>query len=194
MLRVRDLRVIKAGKTICSVPELDVEAGEHVAVIGPNASGKTTFLRVISGLENDFTGECQIDVPKGQRIYVHQSPHLFRGSILFNTKYGLAARRVPAQKQTSTARQWLTTFGVGHLDRCRSEHLSGGERRRVALARAFAVQPDLLILDEPLADLDSAGISLVCRVIDTTSRSTILISSPVPLPKELPIRSYFLEK
>ena len=76
MLRARELSVVKSGKTICHVAELDVARGEHVAVIGANGSGKTTLLRVASGLERDFAGECQVEVPMLGRVYAHQTPFL----------------------------------------------------------------------------------------------------------------------
>jgi energy-coupling factor transporter ATP-binding protein EcfA2 len=190
MLRIRKLQVDKADKTICDVPELDVRRGERVAVTGANGSGKTTLLRVLSGLETEFTGQCTVDVPVRQRVYVHQSPYLFRGSVLFNATYGLAARSVPRSQRDSLARRWLGTLGIEHLVHRRCAHLSGGERRRLALARAFAIGAELLLLDEPLADLDQEGIDTVCRAISKASRSTILISSPVPLPDELTVQTY----
>jgi ABC-type nitrate/sulfonate/bicarbonate transport system ATPase subunit len=188
MLRIRDLRLGKAGKTICHVPELEVRRGERIAVVGPNGSGKTTLLRVVGGLERQFTGECRVDVPSRERVYVHQSPHLFRGSVLSNAKYGLAARHLPRRKQVSTAREWLRTLGVEHLVHRQCASLSGGERRRVALARAFATEPEILLLDEPLADLDQEGIDIVCRAISASSIWTVLIASPVPLPDALPVQ------
>ncbi len=190
MLRIQNLQVEKADKTICHVPELDVARGERLAVIGPNGSGKTTLLRVASGLEREFTGLCHIGAPTRSRVFVHQAPYLFRGSVLFNTTYGLAARGIARRQQISIAREWLAALGVEHLVGRQCSTLSGGERRRVALARAFALEADLLLLDEPFADLDEDGIAVVCRAIATVSRSTILIASPVALPVELNVRSY----
>ena len=194
MLQIRNLRVEKAGKTICRVPKLDVTRGEQVGVIGPNGSGKTTLLRVVSGLESKCRGECRADVPPLDRVYVHQAPYLFRGTVLFNTLYGLAARQVPRRERLSLAQQWLNTLGIRHLAQRRSTSLSGGERRRVALARAFAIQPAILLLDEPFADLDQEGIELVCGALATAANSTVLIASPIPLPESLKVRSLCLEQ
>ena len=194
MLHIEDLRIRKAGQTICRVGELSVCRAERVAVIGPNGSGKTTLLRLLGGLEGDFSGECKLDVPPRERVYVHQSPYLFRGSVLLNVTYGLGARKLHRKKQLLVAREWLGRFGVAHLERRQCRNLSGGERRRVALARAFAIQPAILLLDEPFADLDEEGIGMVCRAISTLSNSTILMASPVPLPDALTVRTFRLER
>lgn len=192
MLRVRDLKVEKAGQTICSVARLDIGRGQQLALIGPNGSGKTTLLRVAAGLENEYSGECHVAARFRDRVYVHQSPYLFRGSVLFNTRYALAARNMPKAEQVEVARRWLDMLGIGHLQHRSCRHLSGGERRRVALARALAAQPDFLLLDEPLADLDEEGISIVCRVLSTQSQTTVLIASPVALPEAMQIPSVSL--
>jgi tungstate transport system ATP-binding protein len=193
MIRIRDLRVDKSGETICHVRAMNVGRGERVAVIGPNGSGKSTLLRVIAGLENQFAGQCQVDVRRRDRVFVHQSPYLLHGSVMFNVRYGLAARSMPRRKQHAIALRWLQTLGVDHLAHRRCTRLSGGEQRRVALARAFVLQPEVLLLDEPLADLDQAGIEVVCQAVRSLAKSTVLIASPVPLPEDLAERSHLVD-
>ncbi|HID77063.1 MAG TPA: ATP-binding cassette domain-containing protein, partial [Planctomycetaceae bacterium] len=83
------------------------------------------------------------------------------------------------------ARRWLDRLGVAHLAGRHVAQLSGGELRRVALARALAIQPQLLLLDEPLADLDGDGVEAVCRVLAELPDVTMLIASPTPLPDNL---------
>ena len=189
MLHIQELRVLKKGDTICHVPELDIRRGERLVVQGPNGSGKSTLLRVLGGLEKDFSGivESTTSSPR-ERVYVHQFPCLFRGSVSYNVGYGLAARRRPHAQRTDIVNRWLAGLGIEHLARRRTGRLSGGEKRRVALARAFAIEPEVLLLDEPFADLDQNGIQLVCAAIASLEDSTIVISSPNDLPEQVVAR------
>jgi molybdate transport system permease protein len=142
---------------------LDAEPGTTIAVVGPNGAGKTTLLRALLGLtpraharlalgEEDVTG-----VPPHRRhvAWVPQDgalfPHL---TSLSNTAYGLRAQGVPRAEARREAQLWLDRLGVGHLSHRRPAQLSGGQAGRVALARALAARPRLLVLDEPLAALD----------------------------------------
>lgn len=182
---IRELEVRKQGGVICRVPRLEVSAGQRVAIVGENGSGKTTLLRVAAGLESEYQGQCHIAAPVIQRVHVHQAPLLFRGSVLFNVTYGLAASGVPRTDRNETGLRWLRTLGVEALAERSVKSLSGGECRRVALARALALEPELLLLDEPLADLDEQGIEVVCQAVRSLTASTVLITSPVPLPEGL---------
>jgi len=185
VIEVEDLQVRKDDSTICHVPELKVEPAERVVIVGDNGTGKTTLLRVLAGLEKEFSGRCAVNVSTRERVFVHQSPLLFRGNVLFNASYGLAAQGIPKSAREATAREWLARLGIDHLADRRAGKLSGGEQRRVALARALALQPVVVLLDEPFAELDEAGIDIVGRAIASLRESTVLISSPVPLPGEL---------
>jgi len=193
MIAINDLCVIKNGRTICSVPELAIAPGERVAIRGPNGSGKSTLLRVLCGLEADYQGSYAVNASLRDRVYVHQSPYLFRGTVLFNASYGLRARGVNRTECERLTRHWLERLGLYSLAGSRVTHLSGGERRRVALARAMILQPRLLLLDEPLAELDEEGAAAASAAIDELHGSTILISSPTILPPGLNSREYQLE-
>lgn len=185
MIAIRDLRVVKASKTICSVPQLAVAPGERVAIVGANGSGKTTLLRVLAGLEPRFDGACAVRAPPRERVYVHQAPYMFRGTALFNAAYGLRASGMGARESQRHAQNWLDRLGVGELAQMRAARLSGGERRRVALARAMALRPQLLLLDEPLADMDESGAQAVADALTELHGSTILIASPTAVPENL---------
>ncbi|MEE3370093.1 MAG: ATP-binding cassette domain-containing protein [Planctomycetota bacterium] len=185
MLEIRNLHVQRRGKTICQVPGMTVDCGERVALVGANGSGKTTLLRVLSGLEHAFQGEVAVSVTVRERVYLHQLPYLFRGTVLANVMLGAAARKLLRQQRMAEAREWLDRLGVAHLADRQSAGLSGGERRRVALARTFITGARLLLLDEPFADLDQAGIDGVCRAMDALPEATFVVSSPGDVPRQL---------
>lgn len=188
MIEIANLRVQRSGQTICAVEQLSVAAGERVAVLGANGSGKTTLLRVIAGLIDGYTGTCRVDVDSQRMTYVHQQPYLFRGTVLSNVRY----RERGEAGQGRSGQDWLERLQVAHLANQPTADLSGGERRRVALARALATQPRLLLLDEPLADLDDAAQVIVSEVLTELRETTILIASPTKLPTQLTTRSLAL--
>ena len=148
----------------------DVDDGEVVAVVGPNGAGKTTVLRAIAGLEPIVRGCVEVGgrvvdepatrtwVPPAQRGvgYVPQDhvlfPHL---SAVDNVAFGIRAAGASRREAAATASGWLVRLGLGERLHARPRSVSGGEAQRVALARALAIEPGVLLLDEPLAALDA---------------------------------------
>lgn len=193
VIQIQNLQVHKGGRCVCSVPVLQLNAGDHLAVIGANGSGKTTLLRTMMGLETERTGESTNHIAVKDRIYVHQEPYLFRGTVRFNLEYGLKARHMPRDAREQLIRSWSKRFGIGDLEDRQAGTLSGGERRRVALTRVFALEPELLLLDEPFSDLDENGTALVRQAIEETP-ATIVIASPVPLDALPSVRCFHLER
>jgi len=189
LVKIVGLRVSKAGRCVSAMDDLVINAGERVLLNGSNGSGKTTALRVLAGLETEYDGTCHVGVDLRQRSYVHQMPYLFRCSVLANACYGLQARRIPRSRRNDIARGWLERLGVGHVAAQPAHTLSGGERRRVALARALAVEPRLLLLDEPFADLDEQGIDRICECLDALGdATTVVLSSPTRMDDTLAAR------
>lgn len=188
MIEISNLRVEREGKTICAVEQLSIAAGDRIAILGANGSGKTTLLRVLAGLEAEFSGTCRVDVARQRMTYVHQQPFLFRGTVLANARYG----QREGVGQEASALDWLDRMEVGQLADRSTVDLSGGERRRVALARALATNPKLLLLDEPLADLDDEAAVIVCGVLKQLTDTTIVIASPIALPEGLADSSFTL--
>ncbi|GAA1134816.1 ABC transporter ATP-binding protein [Kribbella jejuensis] len=150
--------------------ELTVEPGEVVALLGPNGAGKTTALRAVSGLLALDGGRIAL----GSTVW-DEPPHTFRTperrpigvvfqdyllfnhlSALENVAFGLRARGMEKQTARAEAARWLEVVGLAEYARTRPRALSGGQAQRVALARALATEPELLLLDEPLAALDAS--------------------------------------
>jgi tungstate transport system ATP-binding protein len=146
--------------------DLSLTAGTSYVLTGDNGCGKTTLMRIIAGLESADGGAMRIegqpidlhDYPEPLRrrlVYVHQQPYLFDSSIAHNIAYGLKARRVASADRARIVRDAIAWAGVGHLADVPPHKLSGGEKQRVALARAKVLDPHLLLLDEPTANLDT---------------------------------------
>jgi tungstate transport system ATP-binding protein len=162
-LAARDLRVARAGRVLVDVPEFALQRGEVTALIGPNGAGKTTLLLQLALLQRPDTGEISFDgAPvRGRELalrrrmaVVFQEPHLLDRGVAANVETGLRLRGVPRAERKARVARWLARFGIAGLARRSSRTLSGGEAQRVSLARAFALEPEVLLLDEPFSALD----------------------------------------
>jgi len=144
----------RGSREILRGVDLHADAGELVALMGLSGSGKTTMLRVIAGLEPRDGGE----VTAAKVGMVFQFHYLFEHLCAIDnvTLAPIEVLRVPRTEATRRAQQLLDQLGVGHRSHALPRELSGGEAQRVAIARALAVDPPLLLLDEPTASLDPA--------------------------------------
>jgi ABC-type sulfate/molybdate transport systems ATPase subunit len=131
---------------------LELRRGEIVALLGPNGAGKSSLLAALTGALAPAAGTVE---RRGRVAIALQSPDLARRSVLTNVVLALAWWGVPKPERRERAVHALEALGAGHLAARRAAELSGGERRRVHLARAVAVAPDVLLLDEPFAGLDA---------------------------------------
>jgi iron(III) transport system ATP-binding protein len=144
--------------------DLDIAQGEFVCFLGPSGCGKTTLLRIIAGLEVQTAGRIELAgrdisaLPPAKRDYgiVFQSYALFPNlSVADNVAYGLTNRKVPKAKAMARVRELLQLVGLPGSEAKYPAQLSGGQQQRIALARALATSPGLLLLDEPLSALDA---------------------------------------
>ncbi|MFT5288585.1 MAG: ABC-type nitrate/sulfonate/bicarbonate transport system ATPase subunit [Planctomycetota bacterium] len=178
IIRIKDLRVERPTGILCDLPTLEVQRGEHVCIEGSNGSGKSTLLRVLAGVELDYKGTVEVAASGTEITYMHQHPYLFHGTVLSNVAYGLRARGLNRREAAEKAQPWIERCGLTEFAARQAGGLSGGERRRVALARAFALDPVLLLLDEPLSDLDAAGAKILEQALAHVRGMTILMTSP----------------
>ncbi len=126
-----------------------------VAVVGPSGCGKTTLLRTIAGLERVSVGSLQV-AAGAKRAMVFQSGLLFPWmSVADNISYGLMTRGTPAEQCRVIAREWADRMGLQRFIDAYPHQLSGGMQQRVGIARALAIQPDIVLFDEPFAALDA---------------------------------------
>jgi len=179
MISVRDLEVRFGPVTALRLEALELAEGGSLGVAGPNGSGKSTLLRVLAGLLPPTRGSVEGVPPPGRTVLLHQRPYLFRGSALENVTLALRAQGVRRAERLRRAREALASLGAqGYADRVAAD-LSGGQRRRVAVARALAARPALWLLDEPFAALDEEGRRVVTEVV-RSSGATWIVAAPEP--------------
>ncbi len=182
VLSARDLRVRRESRRShfeLRVDELELFEGEALAVLGPNGAGKTTLLRALAGLDAPASGEIRSNA-RGPVTMVFQRPIAFDGSVEHNVRTALLGRALTRETTRQRVHDALARFGIPHLAARRASNLSGGELRRVALARAFALEPAVILLDEPFDDLDSGAreaLSLdLRRAIDETRVAVAVVT------------------
>jgi tungstate transport system ATP-binding protein len=165
LLEARDLRVERGGVAVLDVPAFRLEEGEFVSLIGPNGCGKSTLLLSLMCLLPRAAGQVLwrgAEVATGRdaiglrrrMAMVLQEPLLFQATVYDNVASGLRIRGAPRRDERRRVMAWLERFGLTALEGRSARHLSVGESRRVSIARAMAVEPEVVFLDEPFANLD----------------------------------------
>jgi ABC-type sulfate/molybdate transport systems ATPase subunit len=176
LLRTAGLTVARGARTVLHDIDLQLQGGELVALLGPNGAGKSTLLDALSGALAPTAGSIERN---GSVAIALQSAEMARRSVLANLTAALGWWGVPRPQRAQRAREALEAIGAGHLARRPATALSGGERRRVHLARVLAVRPDVLLLDEPFAGLDpevrAALLDDAERALRSPDRATLVV-------------------
>ena len=156
MLRVRGLTVAFGRQPILEGIDLDVMPGQFTSLIGPSGSGKTSVLRAITALLRPERGTVTLDVPLNDVGFLFQDDALLPWrTVRQNVALGLRIRGVAADLATEKTERWLSLLGLEGLGDRYPRQLSGGQRKRVAIAQVLVLQPKLLLMDEPFASLDA---------------------------------------
>lgn len=204
--RLKNLTKVYGERLVLNIDSLEVHRGEILALVGPSGSGKSTLLRLLNFLEPPSEGviefEGQIysasqspDLERRRRVVmVFQRPMLLHRSVWDNTAYGLRLRGERNAK--ARVQEALTQVGLEKLTRQRAHTLSGGEAQRVALARALAIHPQVLLLDEPTANLDPYNVGLIESIIQRLNReqrmTQVLVTHNIFQARRLAQRVAFL--
>jgi tungstate transport system ATP-binding protein len=178
LLSLHGLRKRHGERTLFEIDTLSIEAATAYVLTGVNGAGKSTLLRTLAGLERceactvEFEGRSMPLHPYPNElrraiVFVHQHPIMFSTSVAHNIAYGLLARGTSRREAAPLVEEAMAWAGVAHLRDTDPTRLSGGEKQRVALARARVLQPRLLLLDEPTANLDGPAREQVMALIPT---------------------------
>jgi len=169
-LQMRDACFRAGGRTIIDRISVEIASGPSSIILGANGAGKSVLMRLMHGLLAPTSGEIgwretDPDKRRRQQAMVFQRPVLLRRSALANVTYALKVARVPRREREHLAVDALESVGLLHLAHRPARVLSGGEQQRLALARAWALHPEVLFLDEPTASLDPSATREIERVI-----------------------------
>jgi len=190
-ISVRGLVQTYQGRTVLSVPELDLEPGAMLTLLGPNGSGKSTLLRLLGLLETPVAGRIAYHgrvlshakerlEQRRQMVMVFQDPLLFRGTVYDNVAYGLRLRKTPPHLERQRVHETLELLGLGSLATRGITSLSGGEEQKTALARALVLRPSIMFLDEPTAYLDAPTRHSFCAellaLLDALGIATVFVT------------------
>jgi len=178
-LRLAGVSFAAGGRTIIPPLDLTLEAGASTVILGANGAGKSVLMRLMHGLLAPSTGRVawNADGPRRRQAMVFQRPVMLRRSALANVVYALDAAGVPVGQQARLAREALQEVGLSHLAGRAARVLSGGEQQRLALARAWALHPEVLFLDEPTANLDPGAtreIEAIIKAFDVAGTKIVM--------------------
>jgi tungstate transport system ATP-binding protein len=168
-VELEDVSVLAGPVALLDGITMRIAAGAPTVLIGPNGAGKTTLLRIVIGLMPPSRGRVtwagREHAPPDRRAIVFQRPAMLRRSAAANIRYALAAAAAPRATRSERIADLLALVGLSGLERRPARRLSGGEQQRLALARALAREPDLLLLDEPTASLDPAATKAIEDIV-----------------------------
>lgn len=166
---------------------LSIPEGQFFSIVGPSGCGKTTLLRILAGLERESAGEVTMHDPAEDRP---SNAMIFQGESIFpwmtvwdNAAYGLTMRQVPKADIAETVGHYLDKTGLTKFAQSYPHQLSGGMKQRVSIARAFANDPDVMLMDEPFSALDEQNKTLLqgelLRIWDETKKTVVFITHSV---------------
>lgn len=205
--RLQNLTQIYNERTVLQVEQLEICANEILAIVGPSGAGKSTLLRLLNFLEHPAGGQLIFknfslngsppDLELRRQITtVFQNPVLLNRSVAANVAYGLKLRGADRKVRDRAVAEALRRVGLEELAQASARTLSGGEAQRVALARALVIKPDVLLLDEPTANLDPYNIKLIEQIVSEVNReqgtTVVLVTHNIFQAKRLAHRTALL--
>ena len=196
LLKLRGVAVMAGDKALISDIDLEVRAGESIVVLGANGAGKTTLLKLCNGILAPSLGAVSAP-PAVEQALIFQRPALLARSVLDNVRFVLAVRGIAEPARTGEARAALVACNLDGIASRQARLLSGGEQQRLALARAWACKPKLLLADEPTANLAPAAardLEQLVQALRAEATTLVLATHNVAQAKRLADRILFLDE
>jgi ABC-type sugar transport system ATPase subunit len=190
MIQIRGLTINRNGRSVLQIDSLDIKRGETLTVVGPNGAGKSTVLLALAHLLKPSVGDILYDGRSLKQLdelayrrkisFVFQAPLLVDMTVEQNVALGLKFRGISREETKRRVEEWMRQLGVEQLAKRRAGQLSGGEAQRVSLARAFVLEPELLLLDEPFSALDPPTRSKLIQdlydLLEGTHRTAVFVT------------------
>jgi tungstate transport system ATP-binding protein len=173
---------VHGARTVLDIPALAIRSGRIYSLIGPNGAGKSTLLHLLAFLDSPTSGvikfrstpvkyiEKSLLPLRRQVVLVDQYPILFTGSVWENLEFGLKVRKIETKRRRPLIEEALELVGMQDFFHAEAHTLSGGETKRVALARALVVQPDVLLCDEPTANVDVENLGIILDILEKVNK------------------------
>jgi tungstate transport system ATP-binding protein len=177
LYKLHNLKKIYGKRTVLDLPHLSVEAGRIVGLLGPNGAGKTTLLEIFAFLSGPTSGDVWFQGKKVEYennrlrdlrrrvVVVQQHPIMFTVPVEKNLEFPLNIRKVPKQRREKVIDELLDLVGMQEFKHSRAHNLSGGETQRIAIARALACSPEVILFDEPTASVDVENQIAIERIV-----------------------------
>ncbi len=177
LYELNNVKCIHGSQAILDINRLNIEAGTIYSLIGPNGAGKTTLLQILAFLDVDYQGVltfCSRPVDNNSKqlldlrrrvVLVDQYPLLFTGTVWKNIEFGLKVRKVSAEERKERIERVLEQVGMTAFIQADARTLSGGETKRIALARALVLNPEVLLCDEPTANVDKENQEIILNIL-----------------------------
>ncbi len=178
LYRLDNLKRSHGSRTVLNIDKLEIVPNRIYTLIGPNGSGKTSLLKILAFLDKPSCGnmqfldtqvlfeEKQLYALRRQVVLLDQNPIMFTGSVWKNVEFGLKVRKVAPKERRPRIKEALELVGMESFADYDAQRLSGGETQRVALARALVLQPEVLLCDEPTANVDNENQEIILRIIE----------------------------
>jgi len=201
-LRLAEVSFVAGGRAIIDRVSLDIEPGPSTIILGANGAGKSVLMRLMHGLLAPTSGRVEWTSPERpgaprKQAMVFQRPVMLRRSAHANVAYALKIAGIAEPQRGALVREALESVGLSHLARRPARVLSGGEQQRLALARAWALHPEVLFLDEPTASLDPSAtreIETVIRAFDAAGTKVVMATHNLGQARRLGDEILFIDQ
>lgn len=182
LFRLDKLTRSHGNRTVLDIDHLEIEANRIYTLIGPNGAGKTSLLKILAFLDRPSSGhlffqgsrvlyqEKKLFALRRQVVLLDQNPIMFSGSVWKNVEFGLQVRKIALKEQKQRIEEALELVGMEKFYRYDARGLSGGETKRIALARALVLRPEVLLCDEPTANVDNENQEIILGIIERLNK------------------------